>query len=220
MTADVVAADSNGEDLPGDTRRVIVDAEKTPLARAALADDDSTPVMDCAAAPIAGASASVDGSMDRDTTVSGQAERDDLADDRTDDTAETEEMVTDRLFDAQVVDWGSEHDDVSIDALGSMTIADPIDPETDETDWFSAGVSNSDLTDFDSHDHEPVVVWDDSSGSLPDVRIVRDDRDPAMSRVILGDVVLAEFGTGWVALEERLRLVPLSAARRLGWVFG
>lgn len=71
---------------------------------------------------------------------------------------------------------------------------------------------------FDPETDDLVVVWDDSAGDEPDVRLAHNDDDPDHLELWAGTdlVARAPIGTGLTA--ERVALIPLSAAQDAGWV--
>lgn len=76
------------------------------------------------------------------------------------------------------------------------------------------------IEEFDPETDDLVVVWDDSAGGEPDVRLAHNDDDPDYLELWAGTdlVARAPIGTGLTA--ERVALIPLSAALDAGWMRG
>lgn len=204
-----------GADIAAGTKDSFDDA----YARMAMADDGG-PLAGDEVAPPAGEA----GTPDRDGMVFALAEWDDTADDE----AAVDEMADeDAVFDhAEAQDviadgrdgaWDGDPDEEWDHDLDDVAVADEQMAEELDEDWFAAGAGLADFEDFDPQEDDLVVVWDDSTGLVPHVQVVRNDADPALARVILGDTILAEFRTRADAVCDQVSLVPLSTARSLGW---
>lgn len=95
----------------------------------------------------------------------------------------------------------------------------PVNAETaaDEDDWIAAATAPEQFDEFDPQSDEFVVVWDDAAGQEPIVQVRRCDGDPALSDILLDDVVVARFRSKADVDADQLTLVPLSTARAIGW---
>ena len=89
----------------------------------------------------------------------------------------------------------------------------------DASDWI-ASATEQDLAAYDPDEDDLVLVWDDSSGPEPGIHLARDDADPALTNVVMGDVIVAQVRTKDDRLPDHISIVPLSTAQSLGWASG
>lgn len=107
-----------------------------------------------------------------------------------------------------------------------MVLRDDATSEEDEaidtnapgpSDWFAISDSTPEFDDFDPREDDLVVVWDDATGPEPRVQVRRSEDDPALSHVLMGDVIVAQFRTRANVDYQHVSLMPVSMARTLGW---
>ncbi|THH36662.1 hypothetical protein E4Z66_06845 [Aliishimia ponticola] len=84
--------------------------------------------------------------------------------------------------------------------------------ETDAWDqWFG---EDPDLSGFDPDTDELFVIWDDTSGDVPDLTIVP---GADATQIRLGDAMIGKIEAGLHITADNIALMPLSTAQGLGW---
>lgn len=88
----------------------------------------------------------------------------------------------------------------------------------DAQDWIAQD-QTAQILDFEPDQDALIFVWDDSAPNShePHVRIQDDATKPGQLQVWMGDRMLAQVGGPGPLTEADLALVPLSAARELGF---
>lgn len=75
-----------------------------------------------------------------------------------------------------------------------------------------------DMMDFDARTECLVLVWDDGAGPEPDARLAPCPDDPALWEALLDGVVMARVPVASGLTRAHVAVMPLSAARAVGWV--
>lgn len=86
-----------------------------------------------------------------------------------------------------------------------------------EDDWFFTDGGMPRFDNFDPEEDDLVVVWDDADGTEPSVQVKLSDEDPAVSHILLGDMIVAQVRTRDNLSHDTVSLMPFSLARNLGW---
>ena len=73
------------------------------------------------------------------------------------------------------------------------------------------------IADFDAADDDLLLVWDDSAGEEPDLRLAASETDPEILELLIGDVVMARVPAASGLTTDHVALLPQSAAQALGW---